>query len=95
MNIPVEDEPISMKVIQTVADEKGVDPTELPPLGEQINPDALNELVERAKKDSTSAVDVTFTFSGVTVRVHDGDGIEAVLANKCGKPPEHDQSDHT
>lgn len=82
MSRGMEDEPISMDVVQTVADEKGVDPRELPPLNEYIDTDALNELVNRSKEDSTSAIDVTFTYSGLVVRVHDGDGIEAVIANK-------------
>ena len=38
------DEPISRQVIDAVADVKGVDPLELPPLYDTVDPDALDSL---------------------------------------------------
>lgn len=57
----------SDRVVQTIADREGVDPTELPPLFESVDPDALDALLRR---DDTAGAQVTFTHHGheVTVR---------------------------
>ena len=38
------DDPISQQVIEAVADAKGVDPLDLPPLYDSVDPDALDSL---------------------------------------------------
>jgi len=78
MSLGARDEPVCAAVIQAVANEKGVDPTELPSLGECINPDALNELADRSAEDSTSPINISFSYSGCTVYVHGSKEIRAV-----------------
>ena len=39
-----DDDPISQKVIEAIADATGVDPLELPPLYDSVDPDALDSL---------------------------------------------------
>ncbi|WP_276256725.1 HalOD1 output domain-containing protein [Halomontanus rarus] len=65
-----EDTPV-FAVVLAVADASGVDPLELPPLGDTIDPDALNELF-MARSESTVAK-VTFEYAGYDVTVR-GDG---------------------
>lgn len=50
-------------IVTTVADAEGVDVTELPPLYDTIDPDALTKLTERN-------VTVEFTYYGRQVVVH-------------------------
>lgn len=59
------DEPVSMTVVDAVAGEAGVVPTELPPLAECIDPDALDVLVCTGGFTG----DVEFTYHGYRVRV--------------------------
>lgn len=60
----------SMAIIEEVAAIDGTDPTELPPLYEVIDPEALDALVESA---SESEFEVEFPYSGHEVTVT-GDG---------------------
>lgn len=85
MSLGAKDEPVSAAVIQAVAKEKGVEPTELPPLSESVDPDALNELVVRSRDGSTSPIDVVFCYAGCTVYVHGSKEIQAVTANIEGE----------
>ncbi|WP_458205600.1 HalOD1 output domain-containing protein [Haladaptatus sp. NG-SE-30] len=57
------------RVVAAVADEADTRTTELPPLYHSIDPDALNEMVERGGNDFT----ISFSFAGYEVLV-DGDG---------------------
>ncbi len=56
-----------LTVIDAVADKKGVDATDLPPLDQSIDPDALERLFDR---DNASGM-VSFEYAGTTVRVFD------------------------
>lgn len=60
-------EPVSTKVVADVADSKGVDPTELPPLYYAIDSDALDQLFE--PQPGNGSVQVQFTFAGCDVTV--------------------------
>lgn len=62
---------ISTGVIAAVAEEEGVDPTDLePPLYEVIDPDALDAFFARDGSTATSTVaHVTFTYNGYEVHV--------------------------
>ncbi|MFT4958494.1 MAG: hypothetical protein ACI9PP_002126 [Halobacteriales archaeon] len=58
----------SMAVIDAVAAELSVDPVDMGPLADEIDPDALNDLV-----DSMDSGRITFPFEGFEVTV-DSDG---------------------
>ena len=62
----------SQAVVERVAGCEGVDHTELVPLFDVIDPDALNRLVERSQ-GGESALRITFTYHGYDVTVT-GDG---------------------
>lgn len=58
----------SLKVLEAVADAKGVDVSDLrPPLGEVIDPDALNKLC--ARDTNSTAIRVTFRYGGYEVNL--------------------------
>lgn len=59
-----------VEIIEAVADREGVDVTELPPLGEVVDPDALNSLFEFSEGWLPgSSVAVRFRYCGYTVVV--------------------------
>lgn len=58
----------SLAVVEAVAERKGVDPVQVGPLAYEIDPDALDTLV-----DSMDAGTITFPFEGFDVEV-DADG---------------------
>ena len=63
--------PLSVRVVETVADALGADAMELGPLYDVIDPDALDLLFEPPRRSTGGRV--TFTFEGCTVTV-DADG---------------------
>lgn len=64
-------ERISTRVIEAIADARGVDPTDLDvPLYWEIDLEALDQLCE------TGDVTVTFTYDGTTVTVDDDGRVE-------------------
>lgn len=67
--------PPSICVVETVSDALEADPTELGPLYEAVDPDALDALFEPPERFTSGRV--TFTFEGCTVTV-DADGWVAV-----------------
>lgn len=83
MSLGARDNPASIAVVQTVAEKEGVDSADLPPLVERIDTDALDELVNRSREgNSASPIDLTFSYCGYTVRVHDSNEIEVITASK-------------
>lgn len=57
------------RVLERVAEQRGVDPVELPPLYESIDPDALETLFAPAGTRSRNAGRVTFEYAGCRVTV--------------------------
>jgi len=56
-----------VRVVRTVADERGVEPTDLePPLGTVVDTDALNKIL---RSDTTSQLTVAFEYAGCHVTV--------------------------
>lgn len=69
-------EPISTRIVMVVAENKGVDPTELPPLRDAIDPDALDALFDSEADDtrrSQPEYELRFSYAGRDVHIHDGD----------------------
>lgn len=75
----VADRDVSYRVIQRVASAKDVDPLELEPLYEVIDPDALDELFD----DSTESPDewIRFTMAECRVTVYGSGEIDVVSGN--------------
>lgn len=63
------------RIVMTVAETRGVDPLDLPPLYDAIDPDALERLFTSSVSPPTpSSIQVHFTYEGHEVTVHnDGD----------------------
>lgn len=63
---------ITMSVVNAVADCEGVAPTDLPPIHEQINTDALDNLIaHRDSEHASGGTQVTFDYYGYEVTVTD------------------------
>ncbi|MFC5970020.1 HalOD1 output domain-containing protein [Halomarina salina] len=78
---PVEGERCSVAVVNAVAEAIDSDPLELPQvLGDVIDADALDALVEVRRADSTVRLAVSFEFCGCTVEVAP-DGVVLVRAD--------------
>lgn len=58
------------RIVEEVADREGTPPTDLPPLYDRVDPDALEMIVESADSD---ALTIEFTYDDCIVSV-DGDG---------------------
>lgn len=59
-------ESVSIEIVQRVATATGRDESELPPLYESVNPEALDSLVDSL---SAPSVSITFTYLDFTVTV--------------------------
>lgn len=77
-------EPVSARVINVVAEMVGVDPTELPPLYESIDPDALDALFDQSEDGmgpDHPAIEVQFEYADQQVLVQRNGEIEVVRAD--------------
>lgn len=65
---------VSTRVVSAVAEEKGVDSTELPPLYDAIDPDALDALCngEKGATMSRRPLEISFRYADRIVRISDG-----------------------
>lgn len=69
---PAED--LVQTITTAVADAEGVDPWELPPLYDAVDPDALHSLIRSGKQiGDRSPLEVSFRYAGYDVTVS-GDG---------------------
>ncbi|WP_290809998.1 HalOD1 output domain-containing protein [Halovivax sp.] len=60
------DSEITLAIVEMVADRKGVDPIELPPLYEVADPDALERVLAESE---TEALSIQFGYAGYRVRI--------------------------
>lgn len=79
-----DDEPASTATVLAVAEATGEAPTDLPPLAEAVDPEALDDLFSSAGPDTR----LTFSYDGVrvTLRADDDVTVEA----SCGQAAERD-----
>ncbi|MDS0222818.1 hypothetical protein NDI54_15840 [Haloarcula sp. S1AR25-5A] len=63
----------SEAIVTTVAAKERVTETSLPPLYNQVDPDALDTLVAGQSADD---IQISFTYNGYTVRIRDSETIE-------------------
>ncbi|WP_247730693.1 HalOD1 output domain-containing protein [Halovivax limisalsi] len=61
-----------LSIVSRVADEAGVEPTDLPPLYDAIDPEALSRLAESASGPLT----VRFEFAGYEIRIDEAGDVE-------------------
>jgi hypothetical protein len=69
-----ESEPLANRVAYTVADKEGISVTELSPLAESVDADALNRLFS----SSSGPVSICFQYEGYTVRVDEHENITLI-----------------
>lgn len=67
-SIDVEGIPVSAAIVERIANCEGVDPLDLPPLYEAVDPDALDALTG-ASVGRDSALQVEFSYCGYDVTV--------------------------
>ena len=86
------DEAISQRIIEAVADAKGVDPLDLPPLYDSIDPDALDALFSHGAS-AISITDLRFEVEDCAVLVR-GSG-EIVVTHLADKLATSDDASQT
>jgi hypothetical protein len=61
---------ISYAIVELIAELRGVSPTDVVPLGEYVDTDALERLFEPSEQNGHPVGTVKFEYSGYTVTVH-------------------------
>ena len=84
MSEPEAWQPASVAVVERVAGAEGVDPLDLDPLYEAIDPDALDTLCGGAGRDARPPARIVFEYHGYTVIVDGPDSV--TLAGE--RPPD-------
>lgn len=70
MNSIMDSHAPSYRLIETIAQKKGVSPTELsPPLFNVIDPDALDALVQADADSNTGGIEIEFTYLNYIVQI--------------------------
>lgn len=84
-------EPASTALLLTVSAVLEVEPDDLEPLSERLNPDALNDLLAHWRADNPRTGDgtITFAFSTCAVTVHSSGEI-VIDPTRRGGPPTDD-----
>jgi len=73
------DQSNSIQIIEAVAETAGVDPLELPPLYETIDPEAIDALIADSETGhSTSPSLIKFAYAGYTVTVDSNQTVEVI-----------------
>lgn len=68
--MPESAEPISLSIVEAVADAEGVDPAELdPPLATVVDPTAIDRLFSRSRADSSGVERLSLTYRGYRVAI--------------------------
>ncbi len=77
---------VSQAVVMAVAEAKGIDPLELEPLYDIVDPDALNRLFRPSAGTRESSLVFQFTMAGCAVEIH-GDGEVSVTPQVSADGP--------
>ena len=70
---------VSVAVVTAIATKRGVEPTELPPLYESIDPDALDALFAPTRSGGPRRGRLEFTYDGHEVAVDCGSDLEITI----------------
>lgn len=87
-----EENEVSQRVVAAVAAERDVEPLELPPMYDVIDPDALNKLFDdrfSARGDGLGRV--IFTMAGCEVVVHSDGEVAVTAPEKRSQPASSEQ----
>ena len=77
---------ISTRVVMAVAEQKGVEHTDLPPLYSVIDSEALDALFERRlSRDEHPACEIQFSYAGEEVHVRNGHITVSQARQQAGK----------
>jgi hypothetical protein len=58
-------------VVETIADFRNTDPTNLEPIYDVVDPDALNNLFQSSQRYETADIEVRFRYAGYDVSISD------------------------
>lgn len=82
-NSPSGNSAVSQRVVAAVADARDVDPLELPPLYDVIDPDALDQLfAQDARGSEKGPRRVIFVVAGCEVVVHSDGGVDVTVSGE-------------
>lgn len=70
------DSSVVEKIVEEISTAEQVGPTDLPPIYEEINPDALNQLFRSDNGPLSDDIEVSFSYNGYSVTVTDDGAIE-------------------
>ncbi|WP_049892434.1 HalOD1 output domain-containing protein [Natronococcus amylolyticus] len=65
----MESHPISIRVVEQVAERSNKDPIELPPLHSYVNVDALDALFRSSQLDIQNSAQIEFQYTGYDVTI--------------------------
>lgn len=83
---PDPDRAVSSRIVERVADVKGLEPVDLTPLCEHLDPDALDRLF-RTTGRSRSDIRVEFTIADCEVVVSGGETVEVTVSTADPESP--------
>ena len=86
MNEPEAWQSVSGAVVERVADAEGVDPLDLDPLYEAIDPDALDKLCGGAGDDDRPSARIVFEYHGYTVVIDGPDSVTLAGVQSPNEP---------
>ncbi|WP_306056331.1 HalOD1 output domain-containing protein [Natronococcus wangiae] len=87
---------VDVAIVRAVADRQGIEPTELPPLYEWVDPEALQRLFDAPAYGSASERRFVFDYAGHTVTVeHDDELSITVDESATGPTATSDSSDES
>lgn len=70
---------VSVAVVTAIAERRGVSPTELPPLYDAIDPDAMDALFASTRSGGPRCGRLEFTYDGHEITVECDDGLEIAI----------------
>lgn len=77
-----DDVSIGSRIVMAVADTLGIEPLDMEPLYETVDPDALESIVDSTKQVDGSGLGITFELEGCTVEVEGSGAIEVTTPDE-------------
>lgn len=77
---------IAVAIVQAVAEKRGVDPHELPPLYEWVDPEAVKRVFQRPLYGSTGDRQFVFEYTGHTVTVEQSEELSITVDDATTDP---------
>ncbi|MFC4436679.1 MULTISPECIES: HalOD1 output domain-containing protein [Natrialbaceae] len=87
---------IGLAIVRAVADRRGVESSELPPLYDWVDPEALERVFDPPASDPTSERRFVFDYAGHTITVEQEDSLSITVGETTtGPTAESDSSDES